>query len=224
MPNDPSTDRADLQPTQRSIVENPVVRTLAMGGAGLFALTTAALSIWREFYNEVKGFRPFADYEATRTAAIEAAYKVGKTDPSKVPALVKIAQKTSRESIAAGMQQIGIPDGFFAGTLARARRLALNNFSDIALRTVASLAVALGSWWLFQRSMAQRVATTNHDAHTRESNAPPTPHTLTTDLQHQAQPAHTKHRTDGDAPSSRVQKSELEHAHHAALTHAAQHH
>lgn len=199
---------------QPSLVDSPTVRVLALCGVGFFTLSTAVLSIWKEFYKEVKGFKPFADYEATRTQEIEAAYRVGLRNPKEVPPLVKAAQEKSQSSIAAGMRQIGIPENPISGTIARCRRLTMNNFADIALRTMASLGFALGSWLLFQRSFSRKPMNAGQDSMGRHSHA---------NLSQNDGASHqetTVVANDNNTPPTQVQTRELDRSEEKLTAHA----
>jgi|GEM_PF-4972029 len=159
-----------------TLADNKTVRNLVFVGSGLAALTTAAVSIWSEFYHEIKNIGPIHQALSTRKTSIEEAYAKGvaaegvaeKFTPHDVRVAVRNANKIYTTALKDILPKVGISNELILGTIDRAKNLGVYNLGGIAMKTGASLAITLGGYYLINQNVRLKKNNERQDERLRD--------------------------------------------------------
>ncbi len=150
-----------------TIADNKVVRNFVFFGSAAAAVATAAVSIWDEFYHEIKKIGPLEGNYNDRKTKISEAYAEGLAN-TKTPQQVRSAVHEANALYTAELQKklpkIGISNDYFKGTIDRAKNLGMYNLGGIAMKTGASLAITLGGYYLINQNVRMKASNRHQDA------------------------------------------------------------
>ncbi len=163
-----------------SVIDKAWVRNLAFGGAAVAAIATAASQLYKEFYEEIRGLEPFKTKRLERDEAISGIIqgKMSNQNCDAPDVARKIAQETRDaifvkkkeygEFVSDGLRHMGVPKNPLKGLIERSRYLGVYDVSNIVMKTGATLAVAIGGYYLVAQNLRQRTNNKVQDENLRE--------------------------------------------------------
>lgn len=144
--------------------DNKLVRNTVFVGASLVALGTAVASIWQEFYSEIVNQEPFKALRENRDREKgNVRASVDTWGHGKVKTELKAVDARYTEQVTQALEKQNISSKFLRGTMDRLEQLGRFDKLTIAMKTGASLAVTLGTYYLINQNVRLKASNKYQD-------------------------------------------------------------
>ena len=171
---EPDKQTFDTTPP-KTIADSKLVRNGVFIGSAVIGLATAVISIWDEFYDDVKKRAPIKTMREERNAKIDGINLQGMLAPTESKYLapekvLKGVQEANAEyavRLRETLPKIGVPKGLIKGTYVRAKDLGPYNLGTIAMKTGASLALTIGGYYLINQNVRLKASNSQQDQNIR---------------------------------------------------------